>query len=162
MTNVRKEYTIELGRRPSMVRRYEYFNPNPKKRLKADGTPYHWHKGDCTTRALCKALNLEWKDAFKLQCEEAMKRCTETNATEVYNAILLKNGYKKGKINQDWIREYHCRPTVRELVDDVTKNHNGCKMVVSCTHHLVAAEDGVIYDVWNSGGATAWSFYYKE
>ena len=36
------------------------------------------------------------------------------------------------------------------------------KIVVNCTHHLVAAEGDVLYDTWDSSEETAWSWYYKE
>ena len=142
--------------------KYEYFNPSPKKRVKADGTPMKWHKGDCTTRALSKALGISWKEAFKLQCEEAMKICDNTTATSVTNAVLLANGFKKGSINKEWIQQNHCRPTVRELIDDFNKEFNNKKVVVNCTHHLVAAEGDVLYDTWDSSDETAWSWYYKD
>lgn len=141
--------------------KYEYYNPNPKKRFRRDGKPMGWHKGDCTTRALAKALDCTWKEAFQKQCDEAMKQCDNTKATSVTNAVLLANGFRKGVIDIDWIKKYHQRPTVARLVNDVCKQLGNRKLVISCTHHLVAAEGDTIYDTWNSGKQTAWTFWYK-
>lgn len=142
--------------------RFEYYNPSPKKRVKADGTPMKWHKGDCTTRALSKALDLSWHETFKLQCEEAAKQCENTTAKSVSKAILLANGFKKGVIDPQWVRENHCRPTVRQVVNTAYEKLGKRKVVVGCTHHLVAAEGDVLYDTWNCGEETAWSWYYKD
>lgn len=142
--------------------RFEYFNPSPKKRVRADGTPMKWHKGDCTTRALSKALDLTWHEAFKLQCEEAAKQCENTTATSVTNAVLLANGFKKGVIDQEWVRRNHCRPTVAQVMNEAYRLLGKRKIVVNCTHHLVAAEGKVLYDTWDSSDETAWSWYYKE
>ena len=142
--------------------RFEYYNPSPKKRVKADGTPMKWHKGDCTTRALSKALDLSWHETFKLQCEEAAKQCDNTTAKSVTKAILLANGYKQGIIDQDWVRRHHSRPTVKQVIDSAVRKFGHRKFVVNCTHHLVAAEGDTLYDTWDSGNETAWTWYYKE
>ena len=142
--------------------RYEYYNPSPKKRVRADGTPMKWHKGDCTTRALSKALDLSWHETFKLQCEEASKQCDNTTAKSVTKAILLANGYKQGIIDQDWVRRHHSRPTVKQVIDSAVRKFGHRKFVVNCTHHLVAAEGDTLYDTWDSGNETAWTWYYKE
>lgn len=141
--------------------KYEYFNPNPKVRVKADGTPMKWHKGDCTTRALSKALDCTWKEAFKLQCEKAMEVCNETDAKEVYESILLANGFKKGAVSKDYIKNNHCRPTVSKLIDDFYTGQGKHKLVIKCTHHLVASEGDTLYDTWDSNNETVWSFWYK-
>ena len=44
--------------------RFEYFNPSPKKRVRADGTPMKWHKGDCTTRMKSMAMVRENSSHF--------------------------------------------------------------------------------------------------
>ena len=145
--------------------KYEYFNPNPKVRYRKDGTPMGHHKGDCTTRALCKALDLSWKEAFKLQCEKGMELCDETDASEVTEKILLENGFKKGKINMDVVRKTHRRPTVRMLANEIgsstTDEFGDANVVYSCTHHLVAGKADTIYDVFDSGDEVVWSFWYK-
>lgn len=141
--------------------KYEYYNPSPKKRVKADGTPMGWHKGDCTTRALSKALDLSWKEAFKLQCEKGMELCEETSQREVYEAVLLDNGFNKGAINKEWIKKYHCRPKVSKLIDYFYQKNGKKKVVVKCPHHLVAAEGDILYDTWNSGDEAVLSFWYK-
>jgi len=140
---------------------YEYYNPNPKARVRKDGTPMKWHKGDCTTRALCKALDLSWMEAFKLQCEKAMEVCDATDAKEVYEAILADNGFVKGVISKEYIKHNHCRPTVSKLIDDLFENKGKIKVVINCTHHLVAAEGDTLYDTWDSSNETVWSFWYK-
>ena len=141
--------------------KYEYFNPNPKARYKADGTPMKWHKGDCTTRALCKALDLDWKAAFKLQCDEAIKKCNEPNSKEVYESVLLANGFTKGVINKEFIRKNHSRPLISKLLDDIYQKEGKKKVVIKTTHHLVAAEGDTLYDVWNCSDECVWSFWYK-
>ena len=143
--------------------RYEYYNPNPKLRHKKDGTPMGWHVGDCSTRALSKALDLGWLEVFKLQCEEATKRCVETNSLKVCDAILTANGFTKGKISQEWIKRHHRRPTV-EMVAEWAKDNLGYKkLVFECNSraHLTAVENNTLYDVWDCSDTVAWKFWYK-
>lgn len=143
--------------------KYEYYNPNPKVRYRKDGTPMKWHKGDCTTRALAKALDLTWKETFKLQCDEAMNQCTESNSIDVCDAVLLANGFNKGKVSQEWIKRNHRRPTVDMMVEWANRELEHKKIVFECSSpsHLTTVENDTLYDVWDSSDQIVWRYWYK-
>lgn len=131
-----------------MVNRYyKYYQPN-KLDLKDE-------YGDCTIRALSKALNVTWLEAFELTlplCREFQlmpnymffsSHAKETGAALglIYNPISNKKGSK--------------RPTVKEFA----KSHPTGRYIVKVAHHVVAVVDGVYYDTWDSGYKSLYGYY---
>lgn len=126
--------------------RWVYFQPNDKD-LKDK-------YGDCTIRALCKALNCTCLEAFdkvlpfmrKSQClwnsapQKLVKEWFEQLGF-VYHGVSNKSGSK--------------RPTV----EDFAKNHPNGTYIVKVAHHQVAVVNGKYYDTWNSGWKTMYGWY---
>lgn len=139
--------------------KFEYFNPNPKQRYTRDGKPMKWHKGDCHIRAVAKALDISWKDTLKLEYEEAMRQCDAVGSNKVIDAVLQQNGFKKGRIRQEWVNVHHRRPTFRELLNvDMWKD----KVIVGyLTRHIATAVNQTVYDTWDCSNEVLWSFWYK-
>jgi hypothetical protein len=118
-----------------------------------------WHKGDCHVRCVAKALDISWKDAIKLEYEKALERCDSVGSTNNIEAVLLDNGFKKGVINQSWIRRNHRRPTFKEILN---VEHYKDKIVVGrMTHHVATAVNQTVYDTWDCSNQVLWSFWYK-
>ena len=139
--------------------KYEYYNPNPKQRYTRDGKPMKWHKGDCHVRCVAKALDISWKDAIKLEYEKALERCDAVGSTNNIEEILLDNGFKKGVINQNWIRHNHRRPTFKEILNDTDLRD---KIVVGrMAHHVATAVNQTVYDTWDCSNEVVWRFWYK-
>lgn len=42
----------------------KYFNPNPTCKYFKSGSPKNWYINDSSVRAVAKALNLTWEDAY--------------------------------------------------------------------------------------------------
>lgn len=138
-----------------------YYNPNPNQRYRADGTSIKKdNTGDCSVRCICKALDINWEEAYKLLCDEGLKQHKMPDSTEVIAAVLESNGFKKGVIFQDYIRKCHHRPTVNSAIEDF-KRYNKKKLVFKTTHHVTTVDEGIIYDTWNTADEPVWSFWYK-
>ena len=79
-------------------------------------------------------------------------------------AVLEENGFKKGKINQDYIKRTHHRPTVSGIVGNcwrVDGLKDKKKFVFMTTHHATTVDEGVIFDTWDTSNECVWSFWYK-
>lgn len=131
-----------------MVNRYyKYYQPNGKD-LK-DKT------GDCQVRALSKALNISWLEAFDLTIPICRRLQTYTifdgnhektveamqDLGFAYTGVSSKKGSK--------------RPTVKEFA----KSHPTGRYIVKVAHHVVAVVDGVYYDTWDSGYKSLYGYY---
>ena len=111
---------------------WKYYNPNPRgKRV-----------GDCSTRALAKAVGGDdWYTAFAAQVAESAIRCDETDADDVWGAVLRRHGWHRYVV-PDTLDGY----TVRDFCRD-----HPTGVYVLCPHqHVVCVVDGDWYDTWDS------------
>ena len=106
-----------------------YYNPNPKG-LRVD---------DCAIRALSKALNKSWDDAFIAVTLEAYSMCNMPSGNSVWGNVLRQNGYT--------LRTVDDMCTVSEFC----AAHDKGRYVLALNSHVVYAENGEYYDSWDSG-----------
>ena len=128
-------------------RRFCYYQPN-KKDLKDE-------YGDCTIRALSKALGVTWLEAY----DRAMPLCRFYQVSNVFGApsyiqrqIIEKLGFKYHGISNK-------RGTSRPTVDSFTREHPEGTYIVNVAHHVVAVVDGKYYDTWDSGYKSLYGYY---
>lgn len=117
---------------------YSYYNPSPAGK----------NVGDCTVRAVSKALGQDWEKTYIGLCLEGLDRYDMPSANDVWGAYLRHNGF------------------VRRLApDDITvaefsEKHPSGVYVLALSGHVVCIEDGVLYDTWRSDNETV--LYYWE
>lgn len=119
-----------------------YINHNPN--------PAGKHVGDCTVRAVSKALDISWIKAFLCLVIKALIMCDMPSANMVWGSYLKDKGFSSQIIPD------YC--TVKEFCED---NPKGI-YVLSLPGHVVAAIDGDYYDTWDSGDEIINYYYYKE
>ena len=111
---------------------YRYYNPNPAGRT----------VGDCAIRAVSKALNITWDEAFDLVTDAAKKMADMPSSDSVWGAVLRKNGfYREGIPNT-------C-PDCYTAKDFCWDNPVGV-YVLGFGGHTATVVDGILYDSWNS------------
>lgn len=118
--------------------RYEWYNPNPSDR----------NVGDCTVRAVSKALGTEWDKTYWGLCIEGNLMHDMPSANAVWGSYLRRNGFRR-KLAQDDV-------TVREFID----SHPRGTYILALSGHVVCACDGTLYDTWNSSNEIV--LYYWE
>lgn len=118
---------------------FKHFNPNPLKKS----------AGDCTIRAISKALSQSWEKTYIDLCLQGLICCDMPSANQVWGKYLQTKGFKKINVDED------C--TIAELVD---KNKRGMLLIGTGTH-VVCAIDGDYYDTWDSGNETAIYYFCK-
>ena len=111
---------------------YKYYNPNPAGRS----------VGDCSIRAISKALDLSWDEAFDLVSDAAKKMADMPSSDSVWGAVLRMHGfYREGLPNT-------C-PDCYTARDFCWDNPIGI-YVLGFGGHVATVIDGVLYDSWNS------------
>lgn len=125
---------------------YAYFNENPAGRKSV---------GDCTVRALSKALGQSWEQTYVGLCLEGFLRGDLPNADDVYGRYLHRHGFRRHLIPDDGLGVY----TVEDFADD---HQDGVFVLSIPGRHVVTVVDGVYYDSWPSGNERPGYYWTKE
>lgn len=110
------------------------YNPNPEGRS----------VGDCTVRAISKALGQSWEQTYVGLALEGFFRGDLPNADSVWGPYLRRHGFVRRMLPDDCPDGY----TVAEFATD---NPQGTYILSMPGRHVVAVVDGSYYDSWQSG-----------
>lgn len=123
---------------------YVFFNNNPdNKRV-----------GDCSVRAVSKAIGQSWTDTYIGLASEGLALRDMPSANYVWGMYLKKYGFEEHMISSV------CPNCVS--VSKFAKNHPKGRYVLACQNHVVACIDGSFYDSWDSGDEIVLYYYKKE
>ena len=126
---------------------YKYYQPNDKD-LK-DKT------GDCQVRALSKALNISWLEAFDLTIPICRRLQTYTifdgNHEKTVEAMQDLGFVYTGVSNKKGTK----RPTVKSFA----ASHKSGTCILKVSHHVVACVNGEYFDTWDSGHKSLYGYY---
>jgi hypothetical protein len=108
------------------------YNPNPMGRK----------VGDCSVRAIAKALNMDWASAYMLLTVQGMCAKDMPSSDAVWGASLRQHGFKK----------YLLPDTCPECytVQDFCSDHPEGTYVLALGGHVVTVINGNFYDSWDS------------
>ncbi len=123
---------------------FKYYNPNP----------CHKRVGDCTIRAISKALDMTWEQTYIELAIYGFMYCDIMNSDNVWGAYLRSKGYKRFIIPEDNIESYS--------VADFCKDYPEGTYLLALQSHVVAVVDGDFYDAWDSGSETPVYFWVKR
>ena len=124
---------------------YRYYNPNPRNRIGV---------GDCTVRAVSKALGIPWNTAYFDLCVQGYLFADMPSSNVVLNSYLLDNGFSKHVIDNNCPDCY----TIRDFAID----HPTGTYVLGTGTHVVTVLSGDYYDSWDSGDEVPQYYYKKE
>lgn len=113
--------------------RYIPHNPNPSGK----------QVGDCTVRALSKALNQSWEQTYAGLTAYGYMMCDMPSANAVWGAYLRRNGFRRYIVDDGGKDGY----TVKDFCVD---NPRGI-YVLAIDGHVICVEDGYYFDSWDSG-----------
>lgn len=111
-----------------------YYNPNP----------VHSESGvgDCAIRAIAKALDVSWEEAYAKLCLNGYLMGDIPNSDIVWGSVLRAEGYIREVVPNTCPDCY----TVKEFCTD----HPVGTFVIKSDGHVATVVDGVLYDSWNS------------
>lgn len=110
---------------------YVYYNPNPVAA----------RVGDCAVRALSKALDLSWDEAFNILVNTARIRGDMPSSNAVIDEVLSDYGFHKETFSDC----YKCH-----TVSEFAENHPYGTYVLGLGNHVVALINGDWWDSWRS------------
>lgn len=113
---------------------YVYFNNNPLDRRTA---------GDCSVRAVSKALGVSWDEAHDMLSEMSKNMGTIMNENDVIAAVLRMNGFYKENLP--------CFDDDCYTVADFARNNPIGTYVLGTGNHVVCVDSGNWYDLFDSG-----------
>ena len=128
-------------------KRFQYYQPN-KMDLKDK-------VGDCQIRAISKALNITWLEAFDL----VMPICREQQVMDIFSCDLQKTKEAMARIGFEYVGVSNKKGTKRPTIDEFAKEHKEGTYIVVVAHHVVAVVDGGYYDTWDSGRCCMYGYY---
>ena len=111
---------------------YINYNPNPAGRT----------VGDCAVRAVAKALDITWEDAYRLIATNGYKMADMPSSDSVWGAVLRMHGFYRESIPNT------C-PDCYTAEDFCIDNPVGV-YVLGFGGHVATVVDGMLYDSWDS------------
>ncbi|MCM1327762.1 MAG: hypothetical protein NC243_11245 [Lachnoclostridium sp.] len=116
--------------------------------IKYNPNPHNKRVGDCAIRACCKATGKSWDKVFDELTEIAFYQKDMPSANKVWGDYLRQNGYVR--IEPDYPMDVH----------KFCMNFSHGTYVLGLDGHVVAVEDGMFYDTWDSSEKNV--IYYWE
>ena len=117
------------------------YNPNPI---------YGNRVGDCTVRAISKALGQDWETTYAGLSAYGFMRGDMPNANHVWGSYLKSKGFR-----QYIVDDY------TYTVDDFCVDNPVGTYILAIDGHVVCVVDGKFYDTWDSGGEIP-LYYWKR
>lgn len=111
---------------------YVYYNPNPTGR----------HVGDCSVRAIAKALGVSWDEAYRLITDQGYIMGDMPSSDSVWGAVLKSRGFYRSIVPNICPQCYTAEQFCQAHPDGV--------YVLGFGNHVATAIDGDIYDTWDS------------
>ncbi len=112
---------------------YVYYNPNPLK----------LSVGDCTIRAISRALNMSWKRTFLSLAIQGFQMYDMPSANRVWGEYLKTKGFKRHQM-PDMCPDCY-------TVKDFCRHNPTGTFILGTGEHVVCVIDGNYYDSWDSG-----------
>ena len=120
------------------------WNPNPMAR----------RVGDCSVRAVAKALGISWEEAFAEIAAAGFAMGDVMSADSVWGAVLRQHGFYRAAIPNS------C-PDCYTAGDFARDNPQGV-FVLGFGGHVATVQDGDIYDTWDSSQEIPIYVWYRE
>lgn len=123
---------------------YIFYNPNPVSRRVAD----------CAVRAVAKALDISWEDAYAKIVTNGYRMADMPSADSVWGSVLRQNGFYRKAIPNTCPDCYSA--------EDFCRDHPKGVYVLGFGGHAATVVDGDIYDSWDSSHEIPQYYWYKE
>ena len=120
------------------------YNPNPAGR----------RVGDCSVRAISKALNIDWENAYALITSNGFAMGDMPSSDSVWGSVLRQNGFYRKAIPNTCPDCY--------TAENFAKDHPNGTYVLGFGGHVATIVNGNLYDSWNSSNEIPQFYWYKK
>lgn len=121
-----------------------FYNPNPVGRT----------VGDCSVRAISKALNMSWETAYISIAINGYSMGDMPSSDSVWGATLRQNGFYRASIPDEYPDYY--------TAEDFCRDNPYGIYVLGFGGHVSTIVDGDIYDSWDSSKEIPQFYWYKK
>lgn len=130
-------------------RRFQYYQPN-KKDIKDN-------YGDCTIRALSKALDLTWLEAFEI----TIPYCRKYQTPNIFNLPCKMEAEIMKELGFEYTGISNKKGSKRPTVDSFAKDHPTGTFILNVANHEVCVSEGKYFDTWDCGEKSVYGYYEK-
>ena len=123
---------------------YIEFNPNPVGRK----------VGDCSVRAVAKALNMGWEAAYIALTINGLQMGDMPSSDSVWGATLRQNGFYRMSLPDTCPSCY--------TAEDFCEDHPHGTYVLGFGGHVATVIDGDLYDSWDSSKEIPQFVWYRK
>lgn len=120
------------------------YQPNPAGR----------NVGDCSVRAVSKALNISWEDAYAKIASNGYAMGDMPSSDSVWGSVLRQNGFYREAIPNECPDCYTAK--------DFCKDNPYGIYVLGFGGHVATVVDGDLYDSWNSENEIPVYVWYRK
>lgn len=120
------------------------YNPNPTGR----------RVGDCSVRAVSKALNTDWETAYALIAANGFAMGDLPHSDSVWGSVLRQHGFYRKSVEDTCPDCY--------TAEDFAEDHPQGTFVLGFGGHTATIVDGNLYDSWDSSKAIPQYYWYKK
>lgn len=123
---------------------WKEYNPSPTGR----------NVGDCSVRAVAKALGTDWETAYILNAKNGFAMGDMPSSDSVWGATLRQHGFTRKSVPDSCPDCY--------TAEDFAKDHPTGVYVLGFGGHVATIVDGVLYDSWDSSAESPQFYWHKE
>ena len=120
------------------------YNPNPVGR----------RVGDCSVRAISKALDIDWETAYVLLSMNGFSMGDMPSSDSVWGATLRQRGYSRKSV-PDLCPDCY-------TAEDFCRDHPQGTFVLGFGGHVATVCDGMLFDSWDSSQEVPQFYWTKE
>lgn len=120
------------------------YNPNPVGRK----------VGDCSVRAIAKALKTDWETAYTMIALNGYNMGDMPSSDSVWGAVLRQNNFYRKAVPNTCPDCY--------TVNDFCRDHPYGTFVLGFGGHVATVVDGDLYDSWDSSDELPQYYWYRK
>ena len=121
--------------------------------IEFNSNPYGIRVGDCSVRAICKALDETWEKSYSRISLEGFLMGDMPSSDAVWGNVLRRNGFERRAIPNTCPECY--------TAEDFCKDNPKGVFVLAFGGHVATVVDGDLYDSWDSRKEIP-IYYYAE
>ena len=110
--------------------------------------------GDCSVRAVSKALDIDWETAYAMIANNGFQMGDMPSSNSVWGAVLRQNGFYRKSIPDSCPDCY--------TAEDFCRDNPKGTFVLGFGTHVATVVDGNLYDAWNSSNEVPQYFWYRK
>ena len=122
--------------------------------IRFNANPMGKQVGDCTVRAISKAINQDWEQTYSGMAVQGFMMFDMPSANNVWGAYLKSKGFSRHIIPDECPDCY--------TVADFCEDHPRGTFLLALHGHVVTVIDGNYYDSWDSGNETPIYYWQRK